>query len=253
MVRGQSFLRDFFSMPPEPEPPEKAQPNMTIQSIIQAIEDARKSGQLGNDAARAATVALGLTGNDAMLACRIIAQGADPASIEYLVTGQVSDTIALAHRQGPGSLTGKNKQQWLNLASLSADESKNSTLRDRFWLLADAVRTYNLMLDEGSPLYADILHRAMELEDKILSLPYTHHVIGGRKMRVYTADLGFAAAYWQGEPCAAVLSTYNGEPYISVGSNGPSLADLGVTVNKLLSPCYGIIEDATTIASIKAK
>lgn len=216
---------------------------MSVEAIIQSIEEARKSGILSNDAARVATVALGLTGHDAMLACRIIAQGADPASIEYLVTGQVSDAIALAHRNGPGSLTGKDRQHWLNLAGLSADESQDSTLRDRFWMLANAVRIY-----KENP-QAVIVGGAVT-EAKILSLPFTRQNIGGCEMRLYRADLGFAAAYWQGEPCAAVLSSYNGKPYIAVGSNGMTLADLGITVNKTLSPHFGIIEDAETVVRV---
>ena len=215
-----------------------------VQDIIQSIEDARKGGLLGNDAARAATVALGLTGNDAMLACRIIAQGADPASIEYLATGKVSDAIALAHRNGPGSLTGKDRQHWLNLAGLSADESKDSTLRDRFRGLANAIRIYRD--DPRAMMVGGII-----MEGKINGLPFTMQTIGGREMRLYTADLGFAAAYWQGEPCAAVLSSYNGKPYIAVGSNGTPLADLGVTVNKTLAPCFGIIEDAAEVARVQ--
>jgi hypothetical protein len=53
-----------------------------IVKLQAAIEEARRSGALSNDAARAASVVLTLEGHDAMLACRVVAQGADPASIE---------------------------------------------------------------------------------------------------------------------------------------------------------------------------
>jgi hypothetical protein len=208
----------------------------TIKTILESIEAARRAGDLSNDAARAASVALELTGDDAMLACRIIAQGADPASIQYAAGGTVDDHIALAHRQGPGSLTGQEREDWLYLASLSIDESHGSTLRERLAGLADASFRYQSATPE---------ERAAGAEAKraeIASLPYRVATVGGREMRVYSSDLGFAAAYWDGEPCAAVEGDYNGERYAAVGSNGTPLADLGVTVDKPLSPCFGILE-----------
>jgi hypothetical protein len=215
-----------------------------MQDILDAIESARRAGKINNEAARAASVALTLTGDDAMLANRILAQGADPASIQYLATGSVSPCIALAHKQGPGSLTGADRRLWLSLAGLSVDESKSSDLRDRVLRLAGAIRA----LREDTQASEDA--RVAEKEREIASLPYTLGVVGGREMRVYRGDLGFAAAYWAGEPCAAVLSTYNGAPYLAVGSNGTPLADLGVTVGKPIAPCFGIVEDPAAVAAV---
>ena len=83
-------------------------------------------------------------------------------------------------------------------------------------------------------------HRTEAVEAKkreILSLPFETREIGGRTMRVYSSDLGFAAAYWAGEPCAAVQS----KGYVCVGSQGTPLVELGVTLSKTISPQFGLI------------
>ena len=208
-----------------------------METILASIESARRDGVLSNDAARAATIALGLTGDDAMLACRVLAQGSDPASIEYLATGKVSALVATAHRFGPGGLTGDDKAHWLYLASLSADESKASTLRERVNGLATALAS--IARDDSDARF----RAGQAIENKVRSLPFVVESIAGRAMRVYDADLGFAAAYWSGEPCAAVRGVFNGKPYLAVGSNGVTLASLGVTgLTKSISPTFGIVE-----------
>lgn len=215
-----------------------------MQNILAAIESARRAGTLSNDAARAASIALTLKGDDAMLAARIVAQGADPASIEYLATGEVSPAVALAHRNGPGPLTGEDRERWLALAALSADESQESTLRARVIGLAEGVHRFRTMGADERKALADGKRR------EIGALSSKLGTVGGREMRVYSSDLGFAAAYWDGEPCAAVLGSYNGAPYLAVGSNGTPLADLGVTVGKPLAPCFGIVEDPAAVAAV---
>jgi len=215
-----------------------------VQDILAAIEAARRAGTINNDAARAASVALTLTGDDAMLANRIIAQGSDPASIEYLADGEVSAPIALAHRQGPGSLTGEDRERWLALAALSHDESRESTLSQRVLDLAGAVMTWQRATPENKAVLAE------GFRNKIAALPFDVRTVGGRQMRVYDADLGFAAAYWDGHSCAAQRGVYNGAPYVAVGSNGTPLADLGITVDKPLTPCFGIIEQPEAVAAI---
>jgi hypothetical protein len=210
----------------------------TMADALASIEAARRAGRINNDAARAASVALGLTGDDAMLACRLLAQGADPASIEYLAWGKVSEPIALAHRQGPGSLTGVDRDTWLYLAALSADESQPSTLRER---VLGLIRAYCMVTEDDSSEGVEAKIAAKRAE--IAALPYKLANVGGREMRVYRSNLGFASAYWAGEPCAAVLSGDGDGTYIAVGSNGVPLADLEVTVGKPLAPCFGIIED----------
>ena len=69
-----------------------------VGEILSLIEKARKAGLVGDDQARVASVALDLEGNDALLACRLIAQGADPASLDYLDTGEIAPKVMDAHR-----------------------------------------------------------------------------------------------------------------------------------------------------------
>jgi hypothetical protein len=214
--------------------------NETVASVLASINALAASGAIDKNAARAAGLALGFTGNDAMLAVRLLADGSDPASIEYLGTGTVSEPIALAHARGPGSLTGEDRDRWLNLASVSHDESKGSTLRDRVngFILADATLRGDLT-DSGA--------REARIEAKraeVAGLAFTLETIGGREMRVYSTDLGFAAAYWDGEPCAAVRGT----GIMFCASSGTPLADLGVTIPEVgqRGPCFSVLsEDGT--------
>lgn len=220
----------------------------TIEEITSLIEEARREGTLGNDAARAASVALTLEGDDAMLANRVLAQGADPASIEYLVRGEVSPHVALAHRQGPGSLKGEERRSWLELAALSADESKESLLIDRVTGFAHA----HAILTGGDDTRAQLERGADRLEATIKHLKHRMLPVGGRSLRVYTTDLGFASAYWQGERAAAVLGSHNGEPYVAVGCvPETTLGELGIEVDKPLGPQFGIIENPAAVAAIK--
>lgn len=220
--------------------------NDTIQKILDSIEAARQAGEINNDAARAASVSLGLEGDEAMLANRVLAQGSDPASLEYVITGSVSDHIATAHRQGPGSLGGEERRHWLLLAAMSADESEDSNLRERV-----------IRFSEGIAIRDDAeAERAIRVKEaEILALRSVGIIIGDRGMQLYDADLGFAAAYWAGEQCAAVLGVYDGEPYVAVGADqsrdAPSLEELGVPVDKALSTHFGVIEDRETVARFR--
>ena len=210
----------------------------TIKGLTDAIEAARLAGVLSNDAARAASVALTLTGDDAMLAVRVLVQGSDPASLEYVTTGDVSAPIRQAHRQGPGGLAeGEDRDRWLYLAALSCDESKPTTLRERVAQFCQAVIDVNDYL----PMKRRAIIGAKESEIKCL--PFTTGKVGGREMRVYATDLGFAAAYWEGEACAAVrCHEADGSSYLAVGANAPAtLEGLGVKVDKTLAPAFGLI------------
>ena len=200
-------------------------------NILQAIEDARQKGILSNDVARAMSVIHEMTGDEALLACRLI-QGPDPASIEYLLTGKISEHIMMAHREGPGSLHGHKRGDWLDLASYSVDESKLHSLRDNILAFSSAIEE---IMKNGR----GCSERIAEKEAEIKSLPYEMRSINGREVRVYDADLGFAAAYWDGEPCAVV----KGDGFMMLGSNGTPLKDLGFTISNKESrgPCFAII------------
>jgi hypothetical protein len=250
---------------------------LEVEGLRDAIEKARKAGHVSNDAARAASVALGLEGDEAMLACRLIAQGSDPASLEYVLTGSVSEPIAKAHREGPGSLSDQrgtddlsHRATWLALAHWSADESKQSTLRDRVqqfitpilqlgsgkmadWLAWTAAKRAEI---EDLPFASARPDLFGNVEEAIAKLGREHPLRNQGWVNLYDADLGFASAYWSGMPVAAVLGVYNGEPYVAVGSDQSrgalSLEELGFVVDKQLGSHFGIIEDPERVAAIKA-
>lgn len=220
-----------------------------IQNIINLIEQARRNKILNNESARAATIVLGFEGHDALLANRLLAQGSDPASLEYAFYGKISDSIMTAHRFGPGSLEGEYRDYWLLLAALSTDESKDSSFLARIQQFCDA---YARMKFKGLDVNSESNRRLIDEKRKeIDELDYVTLPVGGVFMRLYAADLGFAAAYWAGEECAAVLGSFNGEPYVAVGSKRTPLADLGVKVDKVLSPTFGIIEDKERVKFLK--
>lgn len=196
-----------------------------------AIESARLEHRVNDDAARAATVCLTFKDDEALLACRLIAQGSDPASIEFIRYSEISNAVRLAHRHGPGSLTGIDKRRWLYLTSRSHDESTRSTLLGRVQQLIEAVRS----MDADSNEDIDFLVKSQE--EKIKRLPFRMGAIGGVTMRIYGTDLGFAAAYWSGEEFAAV----QGDGYIMVASQGRPLAELGIQVTKVKSTHFGIV------------
>lgn len=225
---------------------------MTKQEILEAIEEARLAEELTNDQARAASVCLGLEGDEAMLACRLM-QGADPASLDYLDTGAVSSMIQRAHRDGPAVYTRDDPEllDYLALCALSADESRESTLRTRVLGLARAMR----ILNESDGEFRDAALVAMGAKEmeKIEALPYKELTVHGTPMRVYNSDRGFVAAAWAGEQVAATLGSYNGEPYLAVGAppQAPTLEEQGVPVDKTISPRFGIISEPNEVARVE--
>lgn len=203
-------------------------------------EDLRQGRDLNNEAANVINEVVDFTLDDAILANRAISRGADPFAIQYLADGEVQPHIRSAHFQGPGSLEGDHQEDWLFLASLSVDEhGEPLSLREKILGLVEAVNIYREM---GRPTTDSlILQRARRIDtmrEKIKSLPYEREELRGRDLRVYTADLGFAAAYWSGEVCAAVRQP---DGLTFVGSKGPTLEELGIQVDKQLSEQFGII------------
>jgi hypothetical protein len=232
--------------------------NERVRKILDLIEEARVAEDLGNDQARTASVALGLEGHDAMLACRLIAQGSDPASLDYLDTGEVDPKIMLAHREGPG-IYESSADRWLRrdylaLCALSADESQGTgTMRERFWGFYEAMKRLTY---EDEVFREAAMDRLGQVElSKIMALPYKWAKVGGVAMRVYTSDRGFAAAVWDEEDpqtVAAVLGIWNGEPYLAVGAPPyhQTLAEQGIKVDKVKTPRLGIIEDPDEVARV---
>ena len=211
-----------------------------MKKILDLINAAVAAGELDKNAARAAGIALGFVGDDAMLAVRVLADGADPASLEFLAYGRISDPIRLAHGRGPGSLVGEDRDEWLLLTAASVDESKVSTFRERVQGFTAGLLRMEAQESDGRVRAADIQAQAA----RVAALPYTTETICGRAMRVYGEDLGFAAAYWAGEPCAAVRGT----GIMFVASSGTPLATIGVTIPEVgqRGPCFSVLsEDGT--------
>ena len=215
----------------------------TLTQLTDLVESLRKEQVLNNEQANCITAVTKLNLEDSILANRVIDRGADPFAIQYLASGKVQPHIKSAHFEGPGSLEGTEQDDWLFLASLSVDEhGKPLSLRNKIVGLVRAVKDYQEM--GGHRLMTDSLHlqRARRIEgvrEKIKSLPFEMEDISGRQVRVYTADLGFAAAYWSGEECAAVRQP-DGLTFVGTKSH-TSLEALGITVDKPLSEQFGII------------
>jgi len=94
-----------------------------MEKILADIEAARKARQLNNEAANLATSALSLEGDEAMVGNRIVSRGSDPASLELIAFGKISDATRRARAKGPGCLTAEEREPWLVLAAASLDES----------------------------------------------------------------------------------------------------------------------------------
>lgn len=206
---------------------------LAIKEILEKIEAARKNKLIDNEAANLATDALRLTGNEAMFANRVVSRGSDPASLEMALTGEISEPTMRAHRNGPGSLKPEERTKWLELASASLDENAAANLppSEKFKQFTKAVEWLQTASDEDKQKAADT-----ELQ-KILSIPYEEGNVGGVPMRIYASDRGFASAYWSGQEYSAVKE---GE-ITFVGSQKRPLQEIGVCVDKELSPNFGII------------
>ena len=207
---------------------------MDVKDVLAAIEALRKERKISNDAANAATVALQLQGDEAMLVNRLINRGSDPASLQFAITGSVAEPIRRAHTEGPGSLKEGEREDWLVLAAVSfPDDQKDAPSSAKVRQFCKAVA----WLRDPDVSNKERRQQAQEELQKIVSLPFEQDTVGGVEMRIYNSDLGFAAAYWSGEEFAAVRQGVN----VFVGSSGRSLEELGVRVDKTVTPAFGII------------
>lgn len=197
------------------------------------IEAARKNRLIDNETANLVTSALKLEGLEALFANRVLSRGSDPASLELALHGKISEPVMRAHTTGPGSLKTEEREPWLILASASLDEHSAAELSPtkKFEQFHKALTWLETASDDEKKIAAD-----KELE-KILHIPFEQGEVSGVNMRVYTSDRGFASAYWSGEEFAAVKE--HGLTF--VGSQGRPLQEIGVNVDKQLSPTFGII------------
>jgi len=203
-----------------------------LNEIFGKIEDMRKKGLLNNEAANLASDALKLEGNEALLANRLVSRGSDPASIEMALNGNISEPTMRAHTMGPGALNEEERKPWLVLAAASIDEHATADLpvSEKFKQFYEALKWMETAPQEEKDAAAQ-----KEME-KILAIPFEEGEVRGVKMRVYTSDRGFASAYWSGEEFAAVKQGN----LTFVGSQGKSLEELGIKVDKQLSSTFGI-------------
>jgi len=206
-----------------------------IKEISQKIEEARKNHLIDNETANLAIDTLKLEGDEAMFANRVLSRGSDPASLELALNGNISEPTTRAHRMGPGSLKNEEKEPWLVLAAASLDENSAADLppTEKFKQFHQALKWLETATDEEKKGAAN-----KELQ-KILNIPFEEGEINGIKMRIYTSDRGFASAYWSGKEFAAVKEG----KLTFVGSQEKSLEEIGVKVDKQLSPTFGIIFD----------
>ncbi len=211
----------------------KIEREKAIKEIGQKIEEARKNRLIDNETANLVSEALKLEGTEALFANRVISRGSDPASLELALKGEISEPTMRAHSMGPGALKDEERESWLVLASASIDEHSAADLppTKKFEQFHKALKWLETASDEEKKTAAD-----KELQ-KILSIPFEDGEVSGVKMRVYTSDSGFASAYWGGEEFAAVKD--GGLTF--VGSKGKTLKEIGVKVDKQLSPTFGII------------
>ncbi len=204
-----------------------------IAKLLGEIEDLRKLGTIDNESANLASFALTLKGDEALLANRIVSRGSDPASLELVLNGEISEPVMRAHRRGPGALTELEREKWLLLASQSLDENADNGLSviEKIQQFDEAIHWLKTASDEQKK---EAIHTTL---DSILQIPYEEAEISGLRMRVYESDKGFASAYWSGEDFAAVKEG----DLTFVGSKAKSLDEIGVKVDKQLSPTFGII------------
>lgn len=233
---------------------------LTSEQILDLIEASRIAGHLSNDQARAASMALVLEGHEAMLAARMLGNGGDPASVEYLATGEVSELVARAHLEGPGVYTDPYAQEtghYLLLCSQSEDESAPTpTLRGRITRAVAGAGLISAGQQLGQRLAgAGLISMAADERDlptvvglitgereKIRWLPSATMTIQGVETRLYASDRGFANAYWQGHKHAATFNVDKRGDYVAVGCRkGSSLREVGITADKALSAAYGLI------------
>ncbi len=189
----------------------------------------------------------------ALLANRALNQGTDPELLRrtlpdsvYAVAKQfglspeqADSAIEKAHKLGPGSLAKDSSEEWLwlILAKHSADEAK--IVDDPAKMLAASARQI-VAFEQYASSEADILQDAKEYREQILKNTQSIEMAPlGNEVPLYVSDLGFYAAYRSGYSVAAVRAT-NG--LVFYGSDGStSLEDQKISVDKVLSPYFGIV------------
>ncbi len=205
-----------------------------VEKVIDYCEACEDEGTLTLEQMYLIEQVVILKPDDQVFMNRLISRGSDPFSIQYAARGEVSDAVRTAHFNGPSLLEGEDRKDWLFLASLSVDEhGEQLTLIEKVKQMVAAVTNY------CNSTEANKTEAINKVQRKIEELDYQLVRIGRCCMRLYTADLGFTSAYWDGKDCAAVRQ-HDGLTFVGTKPS-TSLEDLGIQVDKKLSDQFGII------------
>jgi hypothetical protein len=218
------------------------------QEIAVKITKLSESRQITRDQERISVEALN-NPEFALLTNRVMNQGSDPESIRLTDTASFKkvceklelseqegiDAIQKAHRLGPAALEDGSRGEalWLLTASISVDETQKISFSERLLQFADALRQLKEMAETDLP---KLLEQAKNYKDKVLkeTSPIGRTPEG---IPIYDKDLGFFAAYRSGIKAAIVQA----KGYDAVGTTpDTSLAEQGLTVDKQLSPNFGL-------------
>jgi hypothetical protein len=230
------------------------------KKIHDLLNEAAASGELSRDLATAAVELFKLEGNEAMLACRLLGGGADPASLEYLADARVSEKIELAHRNGPSvyKLGDPDLQHYLTLCGLSEDEADDSNLRGRVLRYAESLKYLGALGPDGAWSEHQLADAAEDASLAYTSLPYAEVYLDGVNVRCYTSDGGHAAAVWDGDDpqtASCVFGIFNGEPYLALAApiHAPPLVRQGFAdtlAEKQLSERFWIVTNPGVVAAV---
>ncbi|MBI4434916.1 hypothetical protein HY635_03850 [Candidatus Uhrbacteria bacterium] len=224
----------------------------TPESVRALVADLSKARRITRDQERIADTAL-QDPDFALLANRCLNQGTDPelllrtvpesvhaiAQRLGLTPEQAEQAIQAAHRTGPGSLPKDSPAEWLwlALAEHSLDEATKPKEPERV-LAASARKIVEFERYAGSE--PDVERDARAFRETILERTKPiDDAPQGSGIPIYDSDLGFYAAYRTGHPVAAVRTP---DGLVFYGTDGSvTLEAAGITVDKLLSPTFGIV------------
>lgn len=231
----------------------KNTPDETLQSpvsgIIESLEQLSADKQISRDQERVVTAVL-QDPEQAMLANRLLNQGADPESLRKAnpdAFRRIADTLGFseeegieviqkAHHLGPAALEdgGRDEILWLLFASISVDESAKRNLADRLVQFGQAIESMNQMADEtDEDLRMQALNYKTDILEKIKPIGHTPNGVP-----IYNKDLGFFAAYRSGIQAAIVQAD---DGYDVVGTTpDTTLAEQGLSAEKEISPHFGL-------------
>lgn len=183
-------------------------------------------------------------GTDPELLLRVVPHAVERVAYELgLTLDEARKAIQTAHIRGPGSLPVDSKEEWLwlILAKYSVDEAMKPKEPER--VLIESARM--LAAFENYATDPDILDIGFEEEARAFreEILRRTQAIGtaplGTDVPLYGKDLGFYAAYRSGKPVAAVRTPDGLTFYGTDGS--VTLEAAGITVDKQLSPTFGIV------------